>query len=388
MSRRRSATIMALKASADPDAKLADLDGAFADAMLMVARYYPAHDDISLLAAEAAMDTLPWDYWEPDKQSAKPRLGEAIRLVEMVSRNADHRRPHLYIHLMENGPDEAGRSGRRPAASRWLETRHLVHMPAHIYYRLGRWKDSIRVNIDAARDPRPPSRSDDKGFVRFGYYPHNVHFIVTSAQMGGDLPTAIREAKRLAGIVDAERQIAWIRRSMRRLFCNPSSRPRRTSARPSLTRASPMCGRPVCGPWPAQQKNKLASTRKWELGASMTLTMKPMADQGMPAADILAIAEHVARGRMPPLWPAPQAADHYRLALAVEDRISYMEPPWWYFPVSQSGPPVPRRPLREAQQAFTRAGQISGQWLGAVRLGDGRTGAGPPGPGCSGQGSA
>jgi hypothetical protein len=47
--------------------------------MLTVARYYPAHDDISLLAAEAAMDTLPWDYWEPDKQSAKPRLGDAIR---------------------------------------------------------------------------------------------------------------------------------------------------------------------------------------------------------------------------------------------------------------------------------------------------------------------
>ena len=54
--------------------------------------------------------------------------------------------------------------------------------------------------------------SNDKGFVRYGYYPHNVHFIVTSAQMAGDLPTAIREAKRLATIVDADTatQIAWI----------------------------------------------------------------------------------------------------------------------------------------------------------------------------------
>ena len=82
---------------------------------------------------------------------------------------------------------------------------HLVHMPAHIYYRLGRWKDSIRVNIDAARKDEAYIKAyDDKGFVRYGYYPHNVHFIVTSAQMGGDLPTAIREAKRLATIVDAE----------------------------------------------------------------------------------------------------------------------------------------------------------------------------------------
>ena len=50
--------------------------------MLARGAAYPAHDDIALLAAEAAMDTLPWDYWEPDKQSAKPRLGEAIALVE------------------------------------------------------------------------------------------------------------------------------------------------------------------------------------------------------------------------------------------------------------------------------------------------------------------
>ncbi len=89
----------------------------------------------------------------------------------------------------------------------------MVHMPAHIYYRLGRWKDSIRVNVDAARkDEAYIKEADDKGFVRYGYYPHNVHFIVTSAQMGGDLPTAIAEAKRLASIVDANTaaQIAWI----------------------------------------------------------------------------------------------------------------------------------------------------------------------------------
>ena len=76
-------------------------------------------------------------------------------------------------------------------------------MPAHIYYRLGRWKDSMRVNIDAARaDEQWIRTSGDKGLVRYGYYPHNVHFIVTSAQMAGDMPTAMREARKLSDILD------------------------------------------------------------------------------------------------------------------------------------------------------------------------------------------
>ena len=72
------ALIMALakRYSADATAKRADLDGAYADAMLLVARYYPQHDDIALLAAEAAMDTLPWNYWDAAKQNPQPRLGE------------------------------------------------------------------------------------------------------------------------------------------------------------------------------------------------------------------------------------------------------------------------------------------------------------------------
>ena len=89
------ALILALskRYSDKPDAVRATLDGAYADAMLTVARYYPSHDDISLLAAEAAMDTLPWDYWEPDKQAAKPRLGEAIGLVRIALRQCEDQGP-------------------------------------------------------------------------------------------------------------------------------------------------------------------------------------------------------------------------------------------------------------------------------------------------------
>jgi tetratricopeptide (TPR) repeat protein len=368
------ALIMALtrRYSADPNANRADLDGAFADAMLMVARYYPQHDDIALLAAESAMDTLPWNYWEADRQTPQPRLGEAIRLVEMVlARNAEHpQAPHLYIHLMENGPDpkRAEAAADRLSSPLARDAGHLVHMPAHIYYRLGRWKDSIRVNIDAARqDEAYIKEADDKGFVRFGYYPHNVHFIVTSAQMGGDLPTAIAEAKRLASIVDANTasQIAWIQA----IYAAPYF------ATLQFAPASDVLELPEPDPRLAyvqgvrhyvravayaQQKNDIGFDREMrELSRVSQLdSLKAMADQGMPAPDLLALAQHVARGKSASIRGRHlQAADHYRQAVAIEDRISYMEPPWWYFPVNQSLGAALYRAGRyqEAQQAFTAA---------------------------------
>src|SRR3546814_5232101 len=75
---------------------------------------------------------------------------------------------------------------------------HLIHMPGHLYYRLGRFKDAIRINVDAARvDEAYLGTSKEAGIYRFGYYPHNVHFIVTSAQMAGDMKTAIAQAAKL-----------------------------------------------------------------------------------------------------------------------------------------------------------------------------------------------
>jgi tetratricopeptide (TPR) repeat protein len=368
------ALIMALakRYSADPNAKRADLDGAYADAMLMVARYYPQHDDISLLAAEAAMDTLPWDYWEPDKQSAKPRLGEAIRLVEAVlARNSDHpQAPHLYIHLMENGPDpkRAEAAADRLSAPLAGDAGHMVHMPAHIYYRLGRWKDSIRVNIDAAhKDEAYIKESGDKGFVRYGYYPHNVHFIVTSAQMGGDLPTAISEAKRLASIVDAgtASQLAWVQAINAApyfatlQFASPAEVLALPEPDPRLDYVKGI-RHYVRAVAYAQQHNQrgfdaeLAELKR--VGSSANL--KPMVDQGMPAPDLLALAEHVALGKQASFRGRHlQAADHFRKAIEIEDRIAYMEPPWWYYPVNQSlGAALYRAgKYEEARQAFTAA---------------------------------
>jgi tetratricopeptide (TPR) repeat protein len=362
---------MVKRYSAAPGADQNAMNAAYADAMLAAARAHAGNDDIALLAAEAAMDTRPWDYWTADKQP-QPRLGEAVQLVETVlARNADHpQAAHLYIHLMENGPDpkRAEAAADRLASPLAPAAGHLVHMPAHIYYRLGRWQDSMRVNIDAARaDEAWIKASGDRGLVRYGYYPHNVHFIVASAQMAGDMGTAMREARRLSAILDPKvsAEIAWIQAVnaapffAAAQFATPAQvlAMRAPDSRLPYPTAMRHYARAVAF---AQLRNRAGFDRELARLAAMrrSAAFQSMVDQGVPATDLLQIAESVARAR----WAAA-AGDHagaarlYREAIAVEAKIPYMEPPFWYYPVHQSlGAALYRAgKFEEAAEAFTAA---------------------------------
>lgn len=363
---------MTRRYSADPNVDRAALDAAYADAMLAAAAAQPGNDDIALLAAEAAMDTRPWDYWLADRRTPQPRLGEAVRLVEAVlARNGDHpQAAHLYIHLMENGPDpkRAEAAADRLATPLAARAAHLVHMPAHIYYRVGRWQDSMRVNIAAARaDEEWIRTSGDRGLVRYGYYPHNVHFIVTSAQMAGDMATALREAARLERILDpaTSAKIAWVQAIhaapyfAAAQFATPRQilAMRAPDARLPYATAMRHYARAFAY---AQQRNRagfdqeLTELRALRQGDGV----QPMIDQGVPARDLMQLAETVAQAR----WAYAngrygEAERLYRDAIAIEDKIPYMEPPFWYYPVHQSlgGVLYRQRRYDEALTAFTIA---------------------------------
>lgn len=363
---------MASRYSADLAADRMALDAAYADAMLAAARANPANDDIAMLAAEAAMDTKPWDYWQPDRQTAQPRIGEAVSLVETVlARNPEHpQAAHLYVHLMENGPDpkRAEAAADRLAKPLAPDSGHLVHMPAHIYYRLGRWQDSLRVNLAAARaDESWIAETEDKGLVRYGYYPHNVHFIVTSAQMAGDMATAIREARKLETTLDPETssKIAWIQAIHAAPYFAAAqfAKPQQVFAMkaPDARLPYPTAMRHYARALArASQRNRagfeaeLAQLRAMRESGDFKL----MIDQGVPAPDLLLLAETVARAR----WAYAsreyaEAARLYREAVTIEDRIPYMEPPYWYYPVHQSLGAALYRAGRhdEARDAFMAA---------------------------------
>lgn len=168
----------------------------FADAMADVAARFPDSDFASILAAEAMMNTQPWDYWAGGGRAAKGRAPKAIALVETVlARSPEHpQATHLYVHLLEASAEPA----RAEAAADRLRrvapaSPHLVHMPSHIYYRVGRYRDSVDTNLAAiALDERYSRQTggDPAGF----YYRHHAQFVMSSAGQMIDRATALRLA--------------------------------------------------------------------------------------------------------------------------------------------------------------------------------------------------
>ncbi len=199
---------LAKRYSADPKAERAALDAAYADAMAAVAQRYPGDDTILTLYAEAMMDTQPWDYWEAGGAKPKGRGAAIVATLEQVlERNPRHPGAiHLYIHAVE-ASTQPGKAlpyaNRLPALMPGAG--HLVHMPAHIYYRVGMYRESLAINKRAmAADEAYFRTSPSDPLYKAAYYPHNIHFLMVSAQMGGDGTAAIAAAAKLDAAMPAE----------------------------------------------------------------------------------------------------------------------------------------------------------------------------------------
>ncbi|HVR69726.1 MAG TPA: hypothetical protein VMT87_02680, partial [Vicinamibacteria bacterium] len=179
-------------------------DQAWADAMREVARRHPNDLDAASLFAEALMDLRPWAYWAPDG-TPRPGTLEAVATLERVlARNPDHPlATHLYIHAVEaTAPRRA-----EAAADRLLKLMpgagHMVHMPSHIYMRVGRYADASAANVAAAlADEDYITQCRAQGLYPMAYYPHNIHFLWSSATMEGRSQLAIDSARRLASKVE------------------------------------------------------------------------------------------------------------------------------------------------------------------------------------------
>jgi tetratricopeptide (TPR) repeat protein len=342
---------MARRYHRDSKADRAALDGSYADAMTAVSARFPTNDDVAVLAAEAIMDTTPWNYWEADRKTPVGRSATAVRLVETVLARTPHhiQAAHLYIHLMENSADprRAEAIADRLAIVSPQSAGHLIHMPGHIYERTGRYADSIRVNIAAARsDERFIRDTGDRSLVRYGYYPHNIHFIVTSAQMAGDMETALREARRLRAVLDpaTSARIAWIQAidaapyfAMAQ-FAEPAVILAMPPPDPRLLYAVGMrfYARAVAE---ARLKNRMGVARELDALSALRSSsdFADMVAQGVPVPDLLRLADQVARGRLAAAEGRyDDAARLYRAAIAIENQIPYQEPAYWYYPVRQS----------------------------------------------------
>ena len=359
---------LARRYSADPSAERAALDAAFADAMRAVAKRYPADDFVQVHYAEAIMDTQPWDYWEAAGAKPKGRTAELVAALEAVLRRSPSHPGaiHLYIHAMESStsPDKALPHARRLAAL-VPGSGHLVHMPAHIYIRLGLYKESLEANVKAiAVDEKYFARSPSDPMYRSAYYPHNIHFVMVSAQMGGDGRIAREAAGKLDAVLapDAVAAIPALEPVKAAPFAAHAQFSDAAAilalpapdARLVLVKAMHHYARAV-----AYSSLKDAAAARREIDAirriERTADFKPFTAWGVPAREIVQTAGLVAAGRLADaLGDLEGAAKAYDEAIFIEDSLAYMEPAYWYYPVRQSLGSVRLRQgrLDEAEKAF------------------------------------
>lgn len=323
---------------------------AFADALGAAAAAFPEDDFILSLAAEANMNTQPWDYWEADGYTPRGRTAETIGLLETIlARDPDHVHAiHLYIHATEASSDPwraEDLAGKLPALA--PQSGHLVHMPSHIYFLTGRWQRSIDVNVAAAgADEAYIAGGDAPALYEFGYYPHNLHFILTSAQMSGDGPLALDYAERLDAALPAEMAdlAPWV------ALIKPA---------PYFAHAQFSAPETILAledPGDAYVLNKAAwhyarggafvksgdaQSAQAEAAAIEALVTSPgigaLEAAFVPAGDVLRIASMTVKAKV-----AAAAGDLdtaialMQAAVDLEEALPYFEPPMWYYPSRQT----------------------------------------------------
>ncbi|RJG11584.1 hypothetical protein D3872_18950 [Massilia cavernae] len=339
-----------LRYAATAPADRAPLDKAYADAMAEAARAWPNNDTIQVLYAESLMDLSPWDYWEAAGAKPKGRTADLVDALERVlERNPTHPgAAHYYIHAVEASTHpEKALPAARVLAKQIPGAGHIVHMPSHIYYRVGMYKESLKSNLEAiAADEKYFSRSDSDPVYKGAYYPHNIHFVMVSALMGGDGKTALGAAAKLDkslpaalvkdfGVLQPVKAAPYFSHVQ---FSSPDVLVSLPDPGPDLVLPKAM--------WHYARAVGFARKGALAEGAAevdalakleRTADFKPIADWGVPAKEIVHTARAVAAGRLADAkGDLPAAIKAYEEAIAVQDTLPYTEPPYWYYPVRQS----------------------------------------------------
>ena len=348
---RERALIAALAArhSAAPGADRVALDRAYADAMRDVSRRFPDDLDAATLLADALMNLRPWSLWTTEG-APQPGTEEIVATLERVLA-VDPMHPganHLYIHAVEASPDprraEAAADrlrGLMPGAG------HMVHMPSHIYYRIGRYADAAEVNVQAvAADRAYFAKSRPSPIYRMMYYPHNLDFVWHAAALEGRGTECLRAAREFAAAAPTEAVL-----KMPDMETAPAA-PYFALVR--FGRWAEMLAEPapparmlyVTGAWRYARGLAFLGTGRRDEAASELGQLRAVR-QSVPAertlanffkmSDMLALASEVLAGEIAAHGgDADTAVKHLAEAVRIQDEHWFTEPPPWYFPVRQS----------------------------------------------------
>jgi tetratricopeptide (TPR) repeat protein len=322
------------------------LDRAYANAMREVAARYSDDLDASVLFAESLMVLRPWDLWTLD---GKPQPGteEIVATLERVlGKNPGHPGAnHYYIHAVEASPNpERALAAADTVAATMPGAGHIVHMPSHIYMRLGRYADAADTNTRAiAVDEAYIAARRPAGVYPMMYYPHNVHFFWSAASMEGRSRDAIEAARGLDEEISPQMlgqmptmeyfaptlAFAYVRFGkwdQVLALPRPSDDLAYSAAMWHHARGLALASTGK----PAAAKESLAELRR----LAATVPPDRIVADNQPAAMHLRLAELVLAGEIEARLGHP--AEAVRLleeAVQVEDRLPYTEPPPWYQPV-------------------------------------------------------
>ncbi len=321
------------------------LDVVYMQAMRRLLQKYPEDDDVAALFAESMMNTMPWDYWSnPD--TPKELTLEVIDVLEKVlDRSPQHPLAiHLYIHAVEasSTPERAERAADRlrdlvPGAG------HLVHMPSHIYWRVGRYDDAAKANSQAvAADEAYIAACKAQGFYPAAYYPHNLHFLWAAYSMEGRSQAAIQMARKVAASVPLEvieqfPVVEFFKTIPLLALTNfgqwdallaepqPPAHLAFSNAIWHYVRAIAYVNLANLDAAHAEYA-KLVSLRE----ADDIVTLDGM---GYPAGMLLHIADALVQGEIHMHGgESAQAITAFKTAVAIQDQLPYTEPPFWYYP--------------------------------------------------------
>ncbi len=326
--------------SLDPSARRTALDSAYAEAMDKARKNFPEDLDAATLYAESIMDLMPWNYYNDDL-SPKPATIKVTEILESVLEK-DPNHPganHYYIHAVE--PSET--PGRAEGAADRLgglvpDAGHLVHMPSHIYLRIGRYSDATKANEQAAlSDESYISQCNAQGFYPALYYPHNVHFMWYTTSLEGRSRESIAAALKLHQKVSA--RLADGPRFLERFLPTPLfayarfgkwqeilnyQQPRADfeyeTAMWRFTRGLAFLNTGKID----EAQNELSALQSFEDSENMSSLNKTLVEIA-----VLVLAGEIAMKN----GDADDGIAKLQTAVGKQDGLPYMEPPYWYFPV-------------------------------------------------------
>lgn len=184
----------------NPPRNRSKLDAIYADEMRIVAHRFREDVDVLTLFAEALMDTMPWDYWETDGSPRAATREMHATLDYVLEQMPEHPGAnHYYIHSVEAIQPEIAERCADKLKEVEYKSGHLVHMPSHIYVRLGRYHDANTSNLEAIKlDETYIASCEEQGYYAGSYYPHNIHFLWFGATMTGQSQLAMETAEKTA----------------------------------------------------------------------------------------------------------------------------------------------------------------------------------------------